>query len=469
VADGNPPLSAAAIERPIKVYIVDDEPLIHGVWRRILARREFEVLSFHGGRAALAAIAGDPDVDVMVTDLAMPEMDGMELLGRLKAERPEIEIIMVTAHAGLDTAVAAVKAGAYHFLAKPFDTEAPPLLVRQAAERKRLIQHARELEERLRERDPGPNELVGQSAEMRKLREVITAAAPTSASVLILGESGTGKELVAQAIHAASPRRAKPFQAINCAALTETLLESELFGYVKGAFTGADQSRTGLFEAADGGTIMLDEIGHAPASVQTKLLRVLQEGEVRPVGSTKVIPVDVRVVAATNVNLETAVRAGKFREDLFYRLNVLPLRVPPLRERREDIAPLAYHFLARARARHGREVKEISTEALAALTAWHWPGNVRELENAIERAVVLGRSEAMQVRDLPDVIAGTSRNVATGRPLTYVEAKLQALESFERSYIEGVLSRAAGNISEAARLAGLDRSNFKRLMKRTRS
>src|SRR5215471_12435889 len=374
--------SYLASERPIRVYVVDDEPLIHGVWRRILARREFEVAAFHGGRAALGALAADPNVDV--TDLSMPDMDGMELLKSIKAERPEVEVIMVTAYAGLDAAIAAVKAGAYHFVAKPFDAEAPPLLIRQAAERKRLILHTRALEAELRARGAGGSTpLVGGSAEMKRLRELIMAAAPTSASVLILGESGTGKELVAQAIHAASPRRDQQFLAINCSALTETLLESELFGYVKGAFTGADQSRTGFFEAADGGTIMLDEIGQAPATVQTKLLRVLQEGEVRPVGSTKVVPVDVRVIAATNVNLETAVREGKFREDLFYRLNVLPIRVPALRDRKEDIAPLAYYFLAQAGAKHGRTIREIAPDALAALQAWPWPGNVRELENAI--------------------------------------------------------------------------------------
>ncbi len=465
-----PQTDAGPGKQAIRVYVVDDEPLIHGVWRRILARREFEVATFHSARAALAALAGDPNVDVIVTDLAMPEMDGMDLLKAVKADRPEIEVIMVTAHAGLDMAIAAVKAGAYHFVAKPFDTEGPPLLIRQAAERKRLILHARSLEAQLRARDTGgQTALIGGSPEMRRLRDVIAAAAPTSASVLILGESGTGKELVAQAIHAASPRRAKAFLAINCSALTETLLESELFGYVKGAFTGADQARTGIFEAADGGTIMLDEIGQSPPAVQMKLLRVLQEGEVRPVGSTKVVPVDVRIIAATNVNLETAVREGKFREDLFYRLSVLPIRVPALRERKEDIVPLAYHFLARARARHGRDVKEITPDALGALQAWHWPGNVRELENAIERALVLGRSEALQLTDLPEQIVRAGRGTPTGKSLSYAEAKALALESFERSFVEGILSKAGGNISEAARLAGLDRSNFKRLMKRTRT
>ena len=466
MADGIP---VAAGERPIRVYVVDDEPMIHGVWRRILGRREFEVSTFHGGRPALAALEGDPGVDVVVTDLAMPEMDGFELLRRIKSVRPEVEVIMVTAHSGIENAVAAVKAGAYHFVAKPFDTEAPVLLIRQAAERKRLILHARVLEQKLAARDAGDAvALIGPSSEMRRLRELITAAAPTSASVLILGESGTGKELVAQAIHAASPRARKAFLAINCSALTDTLLESELFGHVKGAFTGADQGRTGLFEAADGGTVMLDEIGAAPASVQTRLLRVLQEGEVRPVGATKVIAVDVRVIAATNVNLENAVREGKFREDLYYRLNVLPVTVPPLRERREDIAPLAYHFLGRARDKHARDVKEIAPAALSALSAWQWPGNVRELENAIERAVVLGRSEAVQLGDLPDSISRISRSHGGERPLFYAEAKAQAVESFERAFVEGILARASGNISEAARLAGLDRSNFKRLMRRTR-
>jgi two-component system response regulator HydG len=455
-------------EAPIRVYVVDDEPLIHGVWRRILARQRFDVVSFQSARAALAALAGDPAVDVLVTDLAMPEMDGMELLRRVKAERPEIEVVMVTAHAGLETAIAAVKAGAYHFIAKPFDAEAPALLVKQAAERKRLIGHARTLEHELRTRDAaGSAALVGPSPEMRRLRELIAAAGPTTASVLVLGESGTGKELVAQAIHAASPRRDKAFLAINCSALADSLLESELFGFVKGAFTGADQARAGLFEAADGGTILLDEIGHAPAPVQMKLLRVLQEGEVRPVGAQKNVRVDVRVIAATNVDLQAAVRDGKFREDLYYRLNVLAIRVPPLRERRDDIAPLAYHFLTRTAAKHGREMREIDPDALAALLSWHWPGNVRELENAIERAVVLGRGHVVGVADLPDAITvGTRRGTTGGAPLSYTDAKAQAQDAFDRAFVEGLLARTGGNISEAARLAGLDRSNFKRLMRK---
>jgi two-component system, NtrC family, response regulator HydG len=463
--------------RPIRVYTVDDEPMIHSIWRRILPRDEFEVVSFPSAQAALEALRTDPAVDVMATDLSMPGTDGMELLRLVKSERPEVEVIMVTGYAELATAVTAVKAGAYHFIAKPFEGQAPELVVKQAAERKRLIVRTRELEHELREQEAAgaTRGLVGASEPMQRLRKLIAAAAPASSGILILGESGTGKELVAHAIHRASPRSRRPFLAVNCSALAESLLESELFGHVRGAFTGAEVGKTGLFEAANGGTLMLDEIGEAPASVQAKLLRVLQEGEVKPVGSTKNVQVDVRVVAATNVDLEQAVRAGRFREDLYYRLNVLAIRVPALRERREDVAALAFHFLARIAAQLGREVRELSPDAQAALTAWHWPGNVRELENAIERAVILGRGHRIELADLPDAMVAAyhragalaSASPPPGEIAPYAEAKARAILAFERRYVETLLGRAQGNISEAARLAGLDRSNFKRILRKT--
>ena len=462
-----------------RVYVVDDEPLALGAWRRILRRPEFDVATFAAAEPALAALAGDAEVDVVVTDLAMPAMNGMELLAELRRRRPEIEVILITAHGGIDTAIQAVKGGAYHFLTKPFpDLETPVLLVRQAAEHKRLLGRARRLEAELEKREAlaGAPALafVGTSPGMREVRRLVGAAAPTGASVLILGESGTGKELVARAIHVGSPRRGKPFVSVNCSALAETLLESELFGHVRGAFTGAEAGRDGLFVAADGGTLLLDEIGDAPPSVQTKLLRVLQEGEVKPVGANKVVRVDVRLIAATNVDLEGAVRASRFREDLYYRLNVVGVRVPPLRERHGDIGPLAAHFLAGYGVQLGRVIKEISPEALAALEAWTWPGNVRELENAMERAVVLGRSGRLELGDLPDaVVKGTQRGAGApllapppGQTLPYNEARERALVAFDKTYLEGVLAQTGGNISQAARLAGLDRSNFKRALRR---
>jgi DNA-binding NtrC family response regulator len=363
--------------------------------------------------------------------------------------------------------VTAVKAGAYHFISKPFDVETPVLIVRQALEHKRLLGHARALEQRLRERTAGGEGalLVGAGTAMRRVRQLIEAAAPTSAGVLIRGESGTGKELVARAIHELGPRRRRDFVALNCAALPQGLLEAELFGVVRGAYTGADRSRPGIFVAADGGTIMLDEIGHAPLTVQANLLRVVQEGEVRPVGAERSIDVDVRVIAATHVNLEEAVSAGRFREDLYYRLDVLSIPLPALRERPEDIPALARHFLARAAAKHGRPVPDVQPEAMEALVAWRWPGNVRELENALERAVVLARDQMLGVMDLPDVvIAGTSEGGGSG----YREARRRALQTFDRAFVETALARAGGNVSEAARLSGLDRANFRRIMKRGR-
>ncbi|MBI4508805.1 MAG: sigma-54-dependent Fis family transcriptional regulator [Deltaproteobacteria bacterium] len=453
--------------------MVDDEPLARNAWKRILSGADFDVCTFGSAPEALASMTTDPEVDVVVTDLAMPEMTGLQLLGRIKAERPEIEVVIVTAHADLETAVSAVKGGAYHFLAKPFpDLESPCLVIRQAAERKRLICQARALEWVLREREATTSEtsLLGSSEGMREVKRLISATAPTSSSVLILGESGTGKELVAKAIHRLSGRRPKPFVAVNCSALTESILESELFGHVRGAFTGAEASRAGLFEAADGGTLLLDEVGEAPPSVQAKLLRVLQEGEVRPVGSTRVVHVDVRVIAATNVDLHAAVRAGRFREDLFYRLNVLQIRLPALRERRQDIGLLACHFLSRHAAMLGRDVRDIAPEALAALEAWSWPGNVRELENAIERAVVLGHAGRVELRDLPDSISGLGARrqpAVTSSTMTYSQAKEAVLDAFERAYVEELLGKTGGNISEAARLAGLDRSNFKRILRRS--
>jgi DNA-binding NtrC family response regulator len=312
--------------------------------------------------------------------------------------------------------------------------------------------------------------LLGGSAAMREVQRRVRAAAPARSSVLILGESGAGTELVARSIHELSLRRQRPFLAVNCSALAESLLESELFGHVKGAFSGAETARPGLFEAADGGTVLLDEIGDAPASVQVKLLRVLQEGEVKRVGALSTAKVDVRVLAATRVDLGRAVERGRFREDLFHRLHVVSIQVPPLRDRREDIRALALHFVARHRRELAREVQEIAPDALAALEAWSWPGNVRELENVIERALVLGRGPRLEVEDLPEKLRGASappRAAGGGAEVVgYMLARQKAIDEFERVYVDDLLARAGGNISEAARLAGLDRSNFKRILKR---
>ncbi|MCB9728929.1 MAG: sigma-54-dependent Fis family transcriptional regulator, partial [Deltaproteobacteria bacterium] len=377
---------------------------------------------------------------------------------------------MMTAHATIQTAVDAMRKGAYDFLTKPF--EPPEALVHavvRASERKRLLDRNRFLEKRLGLEDDYYG-IVGSAPSMRRLFALIEAVRHASSSVLIRGESGTGKELVARALHHGSPRRQRAFVAVNCSALPDALLESELFGHARGAFTGADRPHEGLFEAADGGTLLLDEIGDMPLALQAKLLRVLQEGEVRRIGESQPRKVDVRIVAATHVDLARAVADGRFREDLYYRLDVISLTMPPLRERREDIPQLAWHFLRRQAARQKRRIEGFSDEALARLTAYGWPGNVRELENAIERAVVLSRTPTIEAEALPDTLrqGGGAGEPVLGQvsALPFQAAKNQAIEAFEARYVREALERTGGNVSEAARLAGLDRSNFRRLARR---
>jgi two-component system response regulator HydG len=388
---------------------------------------------------------------------------------------------MMTGHATVETALAAVRSGAYDYLTKPFDDiEIVGRSVAKAAERKSLFDRNRELEGQLREREGGaPEGLVGSSAPMREVVRMIEAVAYSATTVLVTGESGTGKELVARALHARSPRKNHPFVALNCGALTETLLESELFGHVKGAFTGAQRDQRGLFDAADGGTIFLDEIGDIPMATQVRLLRVLQEGEIKRVGSAESIRVDVRVIAATHRDLPRLVKAGKFREDLFYRLNVINVPLPPLRERVEDVPLLAHHFLRRYADRLGKKVRTLTPEAVELLCGYRWPGNVRELENAIERAVVLCRSDALTPVDLPPSVTGRTaplvREVAAGADesswlaLSYAAAKEQALRRFEKGYVDALMRACDNNISAAARKAGMDRSNFKRVLRKYRT
>ena len=376
----------------------------------------------------------------------------------------------MTAFATVETAVEAVKAGAYHYLTKPFENiDDVSLAVAKAAERKALRSHARVLEEALTTRSQF-EELIGQSPQMRAIFKLVETVSNSTATVLIQGESGTGKELVARALHYRSPRRDRPFVAVNCSALTETLLESELFGHMKGAFTGAISNKKGLFEAADGGTLFLDEIGDIPASTQVRLLRVLQEGEVKRVGSNENIKVDVRIIAASNIDLAKATSESHFREDLFYRLNVIPLALPPLRERPGDVPLLAAHFLQRYAAKGAKRITGFTREALEVLTMARWTGNVRELENAIERAVVLAPGEVIDVEDLPPGLrnseaAPADMEIVSLSHLPYSEAKRLAVRAFERRYLSTLMEKHTNNVSSAARAAGLDRSNFRRLLK----
>ncbi len=465
---------------PARVLIVDDEPTLLRALESLLQRHGCAVTALESPIVATQRLAQE-DFDVALLDIKMPELSGLELLTAVKHRRPEIEVVMMTGHATVETALAALKAGAYDYLTKPFDdVELVARAVSKAAERKMLFDRNRQLEDRLRERDGGgPDGLVGNSPGMREVSRLIDAVAYSSATVLVTGESGTGKELVARALHARSPRRSHPFVALNCGALTETLLESELFGHVKGAFTGAQRDQKGLFDAADGGTIFLDEIGDIPAPTQVRLLRVLQEGEFKRVGTAESVRVDVRVIAATHRELPKLVKTGKFREDLFYRLNVINIPLPALRERIEDVPLLAHHFLRRYADRLGKKVRAVVPEALELLGGYRWPGNVRELENAIERAVVLCRGDCVLPSDLPPAVTGRTAPLVRDAPAggeevpwlstSYAAAKEQALRRFEKGYVEALMKACDSNISAAARKAGMDRSNFKRVLRKYRT
>ncbi|MBW1810157.1 MAG: sigma-54-dependent Fis family transcriptional regulator [Deltaproteobacteria bacterium] len=453
----------------MKVLVVDDEPYMLQAWKKILEGHECEIRTLSDAGDVLSVVERwRPDVTVM--DIRMPQVSGIDLLRQIKSQDLPTEVVMMTAYATVETAVEAVKSGAYDYLTKPFSNiEAAALTVLKAGRHKRLVQRNRELESMLDVRDSFEG-LVGSSPQMERVFELIDGVAYSSSTILVQGESGTGKELVARAIHHRSPRRARPFVAVNCAALTDTLLESELFGHEKGSFTGATRAKRGLFEVADGGSIFLDEIGQVPQPTQVKLLRVLQEGELKRVGSSEIRSVDVRVITATHVDLVKATQAGEFREDLFYRLNVITITLPPLRERTEDIPLLALHFLRKHNARTGKNLEGISPEAMEILERYSWQGNVRELENVIERAVVLGRGREVEARDLPESMRGPlPPRRETGTPLAelpYRKAKEIALGEFDRRYMTEILSQTSGNVSQASRRAGMDRSNFRRVMKR---
>jgi DNA-binding NtrC family response regulator len=441
-----------------KVLVVDDDRVVLRAVTEILRRDGYEVVPVDDAVEALAA-SKDTSIDAVMLDIKMPNLTGMDLLKAIKKDRPDVEVVMMTAFATVETAVQAVKAGAYDYLTKPFENiDEVSLTLGKAVERRALRKKARVLEEALSAQGEFEH-IIGQSAQMRAIFKLVDTVSHSSATVLIEGESGTGKELVARAIHYRSARKDKPFVAVNCSALTETLLESELFGHVKG-----------LFEAADGGTLFLDEIGDIPPATQVRLLRVLQEGEVKRVGSNESVRVDVRVIAATHIDLARAKAEGRFREDLFYRLNVIPLGLPPLRDRPEDVPLLAMHFLERYARKAGKHISGISSEALELLTLHRWPGNVRELENTVERAVVLSPHETLDAADLPPALREAPRGagdveIVSLAHLPYSEAKKLAVRAFERRYLSALLQKNRDNVSSAARDAGLDRSNFRRLLK----
>jgi len=448
-----------------RVLVVDDEAGVRGSLAGILGDEGYAVEAVDSGEAALLALESSR-YDLVLLDVWLPGQDGLEVLSRIRERDAELPVVVISGHGTIETAVKAVRLGAQDFVEKPLSLEKTVLAVRNALRQKRLESQLRELRERLDARYA----MVGESPAIRRLRAEIAQAAPSNGRVLIFGENGTGKELVARAIHAQSQRAAAPFVEVNCAAIPEELIESELFGHTKGAFTGALAARKGKFELADGGTLFLDEIADMSLKTQAKVLRALQEQRIEPVGGTGGVDVDVRVIAATNKDLEAEIRAGRFREDLYFRLNVIPFQVPPLRERREDVPLLARHFLKLLSAEHGRRPREVSSEALAALARLSWPGNVRELRNILERLVIMTPGELIELRHLPASLATSSPDLAAGdqpEPTAAApDGTLQAArEEFERRYIRSRYLECGGNMSRTAEALGVERSNLYRKMK----
>jgi two-component system, NtrC family, response regulator HydG len=445
---------------PATLLVADDDPGLRESLERTLTREGYQVVLASDGRAALERVQAG-GIDLIVTDLRMPGLTGLELLRAAKAILPDVDVILLTAFGTVEEAVKAMKDGAYDFLTKPFRREQLIKLVDKALERRDLIEQNRALKKQLEDlRAKG--QMIGASPTWRRMMTLVEQVADSSATILIQGESGTGKELVARTIHERSARRVGPFVAVNCAALPETLLESELFGYEKGAFTGAAGRKEGRFELASGGTLFLDEVADLSLVTQPKILRVLQEGEFERLGGTRKLQVDVRIVAATNRDLSEMVKDKRFREDLYYRLNVITVRVPPLREHPEDIRLLAQHYLRVYSAKNGRKLEAFSNEAIARLESYAWPGNVRELENLVERSVLLARKDRIDAEDLPEEVMGVKRPPRdailelVGTPLADIEERL----------LDETLRITGGNKTQAADLLGIDVRTVARKLER---
>jgi len=445
----------AAISVP-SVLIIDDEQGILDVIRILLNNNGFAAHTAHGGRAGIEQIES-VQPDIVISDIRMPDVSGTEVLSAARAANPETPVILMTAQATLQSAMQAVNEGAFYYIQKPFRNDELLAIVRRAAEHRALRVENRTLRQEIRKRDRTSSP-IGQSANWLSVLQLAATVAPTDSTVLLQGESGTGKEVVARYIHEMSGRTAKPFLSINCGALPESLLESELFGHVKGSFTGAVRDKTGLIAAAMGGTFLLDEVGEMTAATQVKLLRTLQQREVLPVGATEAIPVDARIIAATNRDLERDVKTGHFRSDLYYRLNVIAIHLPPLRQRREDIPLLIEAFLARSKD-PGRTV---SAEAMSAMCEYDWPGNVRELENALERATIVTSGAVITPDALPERVVSKSGE----RLVRDVERLDPTLDMIERAYIKWVLESNGGNKTRAAEVLGIDPSTLHRKLQR---
>jgi two-component system response regulator HydG len=445
-----------------RILIVDDDTSMCELLVAGLAQHGFEASASASARGALSEL-DKSQFDVMVTDINMPDVNGLELCQRALEKQPDLPVIVLTAFGSLETAIQAIRAGAYDFITKPVDIDVVALAVERAARHRVLTREVHRLQRAVAE-SRRFEQLLGASPAMKSVYDLLERVADSESTVLVSGESGTGKELVARAVHRRSRRHLGPFIAINCAAVPEQLLESELFGHTKGAFTDARNSRPGLFVQASGGTVFLDEIGDMPLGIQPKLLRALQERTVRPVGGDHETPIDVRVVAASNRDLESAIEERKFREDLFYRINVIHVELPPLRARGGDVLLLAQHFLDHFAAQSGKNVKSLSPEASERLSAYSWPGNVRELQNCLERAVALTRDEAIGLNDLPEKIKSYRSShvlVAATDP-----SELVPLEEVEKRYILRVLESVGGNKTLAAQVLGLDRKTLYRKLDR---
>ena len=445
-----------------RILIVDDEDGMRRLLSRVLTREGYDTVAVGSGAEALRLVANER-FDLVVTDIKMPEMDGLQLLEELKEYEPSLLVIVITAYGTIENAVQALRSGAYDYIAKPFENDEIRLTVAKALERERLLAENRYLHAELEDRYDFSG-IIGGSPAMRQVYEMVSSVASSNANVLISGESGTGKELLARSIHYNSPRKEKPFIVLNCAAISEGVLESELFGHEKGAFTGALDTRKGRFERADQGTLFIDEVAEMSATAQVKLLRVIQEHEFERVGGNKTISVNVRIVAATNKILEDQVKDGKFREDLYYRLNVVNINVPPLRSRREDIEPLTKYFLEKYSAETGKKITELAPRALSCLLAHDWPGNIRELQNAIERAVVLAKGSVLTPRDFPQGMQGDDQICLQipekGGSLTDI------LEDLERQLILQTLQREDGSQTRAADTLGIKRTTLRYKMEK---
>jgi len=448
-----------SMENLVRVMVIDDEPLMRVTIQDALAAEGYEVSIAETGKKGVNLIK-DHQADILITDLKLPDMDGIQVLKEAKSLNPTTQVILITAYGSVDSAVTAMKEGASDYLTKPFPMDELLLIIKRILRMKQLEEENIFLRKKVEERY-GLEGLVGKSPQMLKIYELIDTVAQTDTTVLIYGESGTGKEMVANAIHLRSLRKGGPFIKVNCAALPETLLESELFGHEKGAFTGAIKQRKGRFEMADGGTLFLDEIGDISPVVQVRLLRVLQERQFERVGGNETLSVDVRLICATQRDLKEEIRKGSFREDLYYRLNVVPMHLPPLRERREDILLLSDHFMNKFSQKMGKEITGLSEEAKTILLKYTFPGNIRELENMLERAVALIKGKVIQAYDLPEEVCGQTspvrdvcEKIRGSKPLA------SAVSLFEKEYIQSVLEKTKGKKGQAAEILGISRKTL---------